>query len=224
MAISTIRIDAKLTRMAVRYKKMQKRYKVLEQKRLTSISKIREAKLKKRKLKLGTRMDTLVKRMKALVAKKNSVRHLQLKDPKRKRRGVKQHVAKKSAPKAVTPAKAKSTAKVPAKKAAAPKAGTLDKFGKDTALKAKDIPKEMYDRIARAAHRTFDAIGGDLLSLVQSEGGNAMKQGEVIESVFDASRMDMYGGDKEAAAYMETMHWDEVMKLGKKIFPYKMYS
>ena len=119
MAISTIRIDAKLKRMATRYKKMQHRFKALERKRLTSISKVREAKLKKRKVKLGTRMDKLVRRMKALVAKKNSVRHLQLKDPKRRKRK-----AVSSKRKATPKAAAKKTAKASSKTVSVPKLTT----------------------------------------------------------------------------------------------------
>lgn len=115
MAISTIRIDAKLKRMATRYKKMQHRFKALERKRLTSISKVREATLKKRKVKLGMRMDKLVKRMKALVAKKNSVRHIQLKDPKRRKRSE----AKRSG------AKRKATS---SKRKVAPKAAATQKL------------------------------------------------------------------------------------------------
>ena len=51
-----------------------------------------------------------------------------------------------------------------------------------------------------------------------------MKQDEVIEAVFDANYMQIYGGDKEAEAYTHKLNFDELMKLGKKIFPYKSYS
>jgi hypothetical protein len=42
--------------------------------------------------------------------------------------------------------------------------------------------------------------------------------------VFDADRMRLYGGDKEAEEYTHQLSWDEITKLGKKIFPYKSYS
>jgi len=71
---------------------------------------------------------------------------------------------------------------------------------------------------------TGSAIGGDLMRAVEEDGGHAMKQDEVIEAVFDANYMQIYGGDKEAEAYTHKLNFDELMKLGKKIFPHKSYS
>lgn len=86
------------------------------------------------------------------------------------------------------------------------------------------LSPEMEQRIIRAANRTFQVIGGDLLNLVQEMGGGSIKQIEVIEAVFDADRMKMYGGDDEAYLATKDMSWDELVKLGKKAFPYKTYD
>lgn len=295
MAISTIRIDAKLKRMAARYKKMKARWAVLERKAKLAGTEARKAKLNTRKVKLHGRMDKLVKRMKALVAKKNSIRHVQSKDPKQRKRKAassKRKVARKGATarkatatqkftatqieagakfltcrnlgtigsdapitsaekleslwrkccadhigidisdeyrdwvKALRKGDAYSVGEVqkalpwlfPKGAIAAPKAAAPKAEGKGR--KAADVPTDMFKRLDAAATRVYRQIGGDLAQLT----GGDIKQAELIEAVFDAGRLHQMGGDQEAAEYAEQLSWPEIMKLGKKIFPYKTYE
>ena len=190
-------------------------------KRLHSAKTERKKASAQRKIhRLEGRITGLLRKTKNYIAKVSKVAVKSLRPKKRKRAAVprkkavssKTHVKKEHAKAAESIKKEKASSGV-------------DQYGKDHSMKASNIPPEMYERISRAAHRTFDAIASDLLQVVQESGeGDSMRQIEVIESVFDADRMDMYGGDKEAYEYCKKLPWDEIEKLGKKIFPYKRYS
>jgi hypothetical protein len=92
-------------------------------------------------------------------------------------------------------------------------------------LPLKSVPKEMQERIKRAMHNTWDAIGGDALTMVQEcNGRDYMTKAEVIEMVCDAGYMDMYGEDKEAYKVFDQLSYDDMKKLGKEAFTYKRYG
>lgn len=198
----------RIKKMKLRYAKYQKKLQQYKRKLKLAGTERKKASVTRRIKKLGLRMDKLVKKMRGYVARE-SKKAATIVRPKAKKRTAPKKTVTKAAP------KKKSTSIVPPH---------IKKDLDARTLKVSDIPQEMYERIHRAAHRTFDAIGGDLMQVVQESGGHDMKQGEVIESVFDADRMDMYGGDKEAYEYCKKLPWDEIEKLGKKIFPYKRYS
>ena len=189
-------------------------------KRLQSAKTERKKASAQRKMsRLEGRITGLLRKTKNYIAKVSKVAVKSLRPKKRKRAAAPRKKAS-SAKTHVKKERAKAAESIKKEKASS----GVDQYGKDHSMKASNIPPEMYERISRAAHRTFDAIGGDLMQVVQESGGHDMKQGEVIESVFDADRMDMYGGDKEAYEYCKKLPWDEIEKLGKKIFPYKRYS
>ena len=189
-------------------------------KRLHSAKTERKKASAQRKIhRLEGRITGLLRKTKNYIAKASKVKVKSLRPKKRKRAAA----PRKKAVSSKTHVKKERTKAAESIKKEKASSG-VDQYGKDHSMKASNIPPEMYERISRAAHRTFDAIGGDLMQVVQESGGHDMKQGEVIESVFDADRMDMYGGDKEAYEYCKKLPWDEIEKLGKKIFPYKRYS
>lgn len=204
----------RMKKMKLRYAKYQVKWLQYKRKLKIGGTERKLASIKKRMKRLGDRMDKITRKMYAY-------EHA-TKGPHQKTRNKRSTcVVRKAAPKKVVEkVQKKSTEKKVAEKIPP----HLQKDIDARTLKAKDVPQEMYERISRAAHRTFDAIGGDLMNLVQETGGHSMKQGEVIESVFDADRMRLYGGDKEAEEYTHQLSWDELTKLGKKIFPYKSYS
>lgn len=198
----------RIKKMKLRYAKYQKKLQQYKRKLKLAGTERKKASVTRRIKKLGLRMDKLVKKMRGYVARE-SKKAATIVRPKAKKRTTSKKTVTKAAP------KKKSTSAVPPH---------IKKDLDARTLKVSDIPQEMYDRIHRAAHKTFNAIGGDLMRAVEEDGGHAMKQDEVIESVFDANYMQIYGGDKEAEAYTHKLNFDELMKLGKKIFPYKSYS
>lgn len=198
----------RIKKMKLRYAKYQKKLQQYKRKLKLAGTERKKASVTRRIKKLGLRMDKLVKKMRGYVARE-SKKATTIVRPKAKKRTAPKKTVTKAAP------KKKSTSAVPPH---------IKKDLDARTLKVSDIPQEMYDRIHRAAHKTFNAIGGDLMRAVEEDGGHAMKQDEVIESVFDANYMQIYGGDKEAEEYTHQLSWDELMKLGKKIFPHKSYS
>jgi hypothetical protein len=198
----------RIKKMKLRYAKYQKKLQQYKRKLKLAGTERKKASVTRRIKKLGLRMDKLVKKMRGYVARE-SKKATTIVRPKAKKRTAPKKTVTKAAP------KKKSTSTVPPH---------IKKDLDARTLKVSDIPQEMYDRIHRAAHKTFNAIGGDLMRAVEEDGGHAMKQDEVIESVFDANYMQIYGGDKEAEEYTHKLSWDELTKLGKKIFPYKSYN
>ena len=202
----------RIKKMKLRYAKYQKKLQQYKRKLKLAGTERKKASVTRRIKKLGLRMDKLVKKMRGYVTRESKKAATIVRPKAKKRIASKKTVAKvtkKAAP------KKKSTSIVPPH---------IKKDLDARTLKVSDIPQEMYDRIYRAAHKTFNAIGGDLMRAVEEDGGHAMKQDEVIEAVFDANYMQIYGGDKEAEAYTHKLNFDELMKLGKKIFPHKSYS
>ena len=87
------------------------------------------------------------------------------------------------------------------------------------------MQQEMIDRIHRMANRTWDVIGGDILTVMEEQGeGNTLTKDEVIECVSDASYMMYHGGDKEAYEEWNKLGWDDKAKVLKDAFPFATYG
>ena len=84
----------------------------------------------------------------------------------------------------------------------------------------------MKDRIERMASRTWEAIGGDILTVTEEQGLPPIVDREtVIESVCDASYMKMYGKDEEAYKFWnDQLGFDEKMEAVKGAFPHARYG
>lgn len=85
---------------------------------------------------------------------------------------------------------------------------------------------DMKDRIERMAYRTWEVIGGDILTcLAEQNLPEVMSQDEVIEAVCDASYMLTHGDDKEAYTFWNNLPtYDAKMEAVKGAFPYKSYG
>lgn len=196
------RVKARIKRMVVRIAKIKKKRSVYERKLKVGGTEKRKARLKKRIIKANARMDKLNKRIAALYVRMNASK-------------VKATQAK---------GRAHKRARTKTKNTTTKKTSTDSAKLKVPGEQKTKLSPEMVQRIHNAAHRTFNVIAGDLLNAVAEFGGDSIKQIEVIESVFDADRMGVYGGDKEAYEATKSLTWEEIVKLGKKIFPYKSYS
>jgi len=84
----------------------------------------------------------------------------------------------------------------------------------------------MKERIEKMALRTWDIIGGDILTCLEEAGKSAvMKRNEVIEMVCDSGYMQMYGQDKEAYDYWNKLpNWEAKMDAVKDAFLFKTYG
>lgn len=85
---------------------------------------------------------------------------------------------------------------------------------------------EMKDRIERMAYRTWEVIGGDVLTVLEECGESpVMPRDHVIEAVCDAGYMKTYGDDAEAyEAWSELSNYKAKMEAVKGAFPYKTYG
>lgn len=93
-------------------------------------------------------------------------------------------------------------------------------------MKKPRIPEDMQKRIERMALRTWDQIGGDMLTCLE-EGGEPpiMPKSHVVETVCDASYMLTHGGDKEAYEYWEKLpSYTSKKKCVAKAFGYERYG
>jgi len=89
----------------------------------------------------------------------------------------------------------------------------------------KKVSEEMEKRIQKMALRTWDQIGGDMLRSCEEAGEPAiMKKSHVVEAVCDAGYMGVYGGDKEAYTFFETLTYPEKKKVVSKAFPFSRYG
>ena len=88
------------------------------------------------------------------------------------------------------------------------------------------MDQEMVKRIHTMANRTWDVIGGDILTVMEEMGeGNVMSQDAVIEAVSDASYMLTHGDDKEAYEAWNTLPtWKEKEKILSAAFLFKRYG
>jgi hypothetical protein len=88
------------------------------------------------------------------------------------------------------------------------------------------IPKEMEQRIIIMANRTWQVIGGDILTILEQEGEQpVMPRADVIETVCDADYMLTHGGDKEAYKFWDGLKtYEEKKKVVGKAFLFKSYG
>lgn len=87
------------------------------------------------------------------------------------------------------------------------------------------MEKDIKDRIIIAALKTWDAIGGDVLTCMEECGEDpVMPREHVIETVLDAGYMNMYGEDKEAYQVLQKMDYDDQFKLLKEAFKAPRYG
>lgn len=78
---------------------------------------------------------------------------------------------------------------------------------------------ENLDKVKRALTRTFQVIGGDVMS-----DGSSMSRAEVCELVLDANYIDTYGGlDKNLLSEFQTLSYDQRYKIAESTFTFKRY-
>ena len=78
---------------------------------------------------------------------------------------------------------------------------------------------DLQGRITRAANRTWQAIGSDILVSVETD---SVTQEEVIEAVVDY--IHDYGGDKEAIAEFNQLSFEDKTEMLRKAFPLARYG
>lgn len=117
----------------------------------------------------------------------------------------------------------KKISKKPVKKTA--KKVTKKPVKKPEPLTLKDISTEMQKRIASMMYNTWYTIGDDLLRCLEECGEPAvLKRNDVIDMVCDADYMLTYGNDREAYQVSEELDYKDLVKIGKKAFPYSRYG
>lgn len=84
---------------------------------------------------------------------------------------------------------------------------------------------EMQKRIVIMANKTWNAIGGDILTSLEEAGEDAvMDRATVIEVVCDADYMQMYGQDKQAYEFWKSLPFKDQEKVVAEAFPFKTYG
>jgi hypothetical protein len=78
---------------------------------------------------------------------------------------------------------------------------------------------DLQERITRAANRTWQAIGSDILVAVETD---SVTQEEVIEAVMDY--IHDYGGDEEAIAEFNKLSFEDKTEILRKAFPMPRYG
>jgi len=86
--------------------------------------------------------------------------------------------------------------------------------------------EKMQKRIEEMAYRTWEVIGGDVLTVLAEQGlPEVMTRDEVIESVCDAGYMKTHGRDEVAYAFWNQLPtYQEKMDAVKPAFPYEKYG
>jgi len=84
----------------------------------------------------------------------------------------------------------------------------------------------MKKRIERMASRTWEVIGGDILTVMEEQGIKPIADRDtVIECVCDAGYMLTHGADKEAYTFWATLPtYDAKMEAVKGAFPHARYG
>lgn len=91
--------------------------------------------------------------------------------------------------------------------------------------KMQAIPDKMHKRIKKMALRTWDVIGGDMLTLLEEQGAEpVMPKVDVVEVVCDASYMMYHGGDKEAYEFWNQLPRAKKMELVSEAFTFPSYG
>ena len=88
------------------------------------------------------------------------------------------------------------------------------------------VPEEMKKRIRAMVYATYQAIGADLQSARRECGEEGdMDRDEVVETVSDADRMEMYGRDREAYEFWDALpSYEQKDALVREAFPYETYE
>lgn len=84
------------------------------------------------------------------------------------------------------------------------------------------VDDAMMDRFTKAAKRTWQMVGNDMLQAAQEGGEDAVPQDAVQDAVYNG--MVNYGGDAEAVKLFMEIDVLDAFKILKKIFPAKRYS
>ena len=86
--------------------------------------------------------------------------------------------------------------------------------------------KSMNERIEIMARRTWEVIGGDVLTVMGEQNlPQVMTREEVVECVCDASYMLTHGGDKEAYKHWNGLPgYDAKMAAVRSAFPHARYG
>ena len=87
------------------------------------------------------------------------------------------------------------------------------------------MDKDMEKRIQRMALRTWDVIGGDMLTVLEEQGEDpVMPQADVVEVVCDADYMLTHGNDKEAYEVWKQLPFLKQTEVVSKVFTYSSYG
>jgi hypothetical protein len=78
---------------------------------------------------------------------------------------------------------------------------------------------DLQERITRAAHRTWQAIGGDVLRSAEADW---MPGEDVAECVLDY--LEQFGGDAEAIAEFNKGSFEEKAEMLRNAFPLAKYG
>lgn len=84
------------------------------------------------------------------------------------------------------------------------------------------VDDAMMVRFEKAAKKTWQIIGNDMLQAAQEGGEDTVPQDAVHDAVYNG--ITHYGGDKEAIDLFMEIEVLDAFKILKKIFPAKRYS
>ena len=86
-----------------------------------------------------------------------------------------------------------------------------------------DCEEVLEQRAIKSLKRTWEEISDDVLSMERELGYNYSSRFVVIQMCLDAGRVDMYGNDKDATAYLKSLTYDEQKSIAKQAFPLSRY-
>lgn len=89
----------------------------------------------------------------------------------------------------------------------------------------KQLSPEIRSRICKALNHTWDVIGYDCLQATLDYGGkDNMSRNDVIEVVLDADHPTTHGGDNEAIKILNTLSYNDKIKIAKEAFIFARYG
>jgi len=88
-----------------------------------------------------------------------------------------------------------------------------------------ELSYQMIDRIQNMALRTWDVIGGDILTVTEEMGDDPILTcEEVVEAVCDADYMRYHGRDKEAYDVWNDLPFKQQIKIVGDAFKSEVYG
>ena len=81
-------------------------------------------------------------------------------------------------------------------------------------MKKTTIDPTMLKRIEAAAYHTWQAIGSDIIACCE---GKYPSNPVIREVISDAGHMEMYGGDKEAVEFFQSLPFKEQNQILQKL-------